>query len=326
MSFAVCVWRFAGRAATARALAAVAALALAGCSNFSLNPVDWFTKSKPPPPAPLQTIASPIPVRVMWQVSVGKGAEAALSPAVVGDRVFAAGGDGTVVRLEAATGKEIWRVRVPSRISGGVGADGRLVVVGSEEGEVIALDEDGRMLWRARVSSEVLAPPVVAGDLVIVRSADSRIFALDGRDGRRRWLYQRAAPALAVRSPAGAVVRGGYVFAGFSGGKLVALTVGNGGLRWEGTVSLPKGTRLEATVSYDNSAANKRNPSRPPVRVYWGEESNDEMGSIGLQVVAANRGELPQLQQAIATHIRERAFSGPGLKQLLQRRAGRGRQ
>ena len=96
--------------------------------------------------------------------------------------------------------------------------------------------------------------------------------------------------------------------------------------RYKEFVSLPKGTRLEATVSYDNSAANKRNPSRPPVRVYWGEESNDEMGSIGLQVVAANRGELPQLQQAIATHIRERAFSGPGLKQLLQRRAGRGRQ
>jgi len=249
MTVAVRVWRFAVRAATARALAAVAALALAGCSNFSLNPVDWFSKSKPPPPAPLQTIATPIPVRVMWHASVGKGAEVALSPAVVGDRVFAAGGDGTVVRLEAATGKEIWRVRVPSKVSGGVGADNRLVVVGSEEGEVIALDEDGRMLWRARVSSEVLAPPVVAGDLVIVRSADSRIFALDGRDGRRRWLYQRAAPALAVRSPAGAVVRSGYVFAGFSGGKLVALTVGNGGLRWEGTVSLPKGTTELERVS-----------------------------------------------------------------------------
>ena len=40
-------------------------------------------------------------------------------------------------------------------------------------------------------------------------------------------------------------------------------------------------------ISYDNSAANRRNPSRPPVRVTWGEESNDEMGSVGLQVVAA---------------------------------------
>jgi hypothetical protein len=91
--------------------------------------------------------------------------------------------------------------------------------------------------------------------------------------------------------------------------------------RFADFVSLPKGTRLDAVVSYDNSAANKRNPSRPPVRVTWGEESTDEMGSIGLQVVAANRGELPQLQRAFNAHLRTAATTRPGLKQLLQRRA-----
>jgi hypothetical protein len=90
--------------------------------------------------------------------------------------------------------------------------------------------------------------------------------------------------------------------------------------RFKDFVTLPTGTRLDAMVSYDNSAANKRNPSRPPVRVTWGEESNDEMGSIGLQVIAANRGELPQLQRAFNAHLRTAAFTRPGLKQLLQRR------
>jgi hypothetical protein len=89
-------------------------------------------------------------------------------------------------------------------------------------------------------------------------------------------------------------------------------------------VALPKGTRLDAEISWDNSAANKRNPTRPPMRVTWGEESNDEMGSIGLQVVAANRGELPQLQQALAEHTRQAALSRPGLRQLLQRRGAPG--
>jgi hypothetical protein len=88
-------------------------------------------------------------------------------------------------------------------------------------------------------------------------------------------------------------------------------------------VPLPAGTRLEAEVLYDNSAGNKRNPSRPPVRVTWGEESNDEMGSIGLQVVAARPGELPQLQQAFAAHVRQAALTRPGLRQLLQRRGAR---
>jgi hypothetical protein len=93
--------------------------------------------------------------------------------------------------------------------------------------------------------------------------------------------------------------------------------------RFKDFVALPKGTRLQATLVYDNSAANRRNPSRPPVRVTWGEESNDEMGSISLQVVAANRGELPQLQQAMAAHLRSAAQTRPGLGQLLRRRLGR---
>jgi outer membrane protein assembly factor BamB len=234
-----------------RFVALAAASALGGCSGFSgfsLNPLDWFSAA-PPPPAPLAQIANPIPVRVLWQASVGNAELETFTPAVAAGSVFAAAADGTVVRLDAATGRQVWRVRVPARLSGGVGADGKLVAVGSAEGEVIALDADGGTLWRARVSSEVLSAPVVAGDLVVARSADSRIFALDARDGRRRWVFQRAAPALAVRSTVGAVVEGGFVFAGFSGGKLIAVALANGGLRWEGTVSLPKGTTELERVS-----------------------------------------------------------------------------
>jgi mono/diheme cytochrome c family protein len=88
-------------------------------------------------------------------------------------------------------------------------------------------------------------------------------------------------------------------------------------------VSLPKGTRLDAEVTYDNTSANKRNPSRPPVRVTWGEESTDEMGSIGLQVVAATPAELPQLRQAFLAHIRQAAVTRPGLGELLRRRQAR---
>jgi hypothetical protein len=90
--------------------------------------------------------------------------------------------------------------------------------------------------------------------------------------------------------------------------------------RFADFVPLPKGTRLDAEMTWDNTSANKRNPRRPPVRVTWGEESNDEMGSIGLQVVAASPGELPQLRQAFLAHVRQAAVTRPGLRQLLERR------
>lgn len=77
------------------------------------------------------------------------------------------------------------------------------------------------------------------------------------------------------------------------------------GYQFAGFVALPKGTRLDVRITYDNSADNPRNPSQPPTRVTWGEESTDEMGSMTLQLVAANPSELPLLQRAYAGHLVE---------------------
>lgn len=40
---------------------------------------------------------------------------------------------------------------------------------------------------------------------------------------------------------------------------------------------LPKGTRLDVAAYYDNSSDNPSNPSSPPQRVTWGEQTTDEM-------------------------------------------------
>ena len=43
---------------------------------------------------------------------------------------------------------------------------------------------------------------------------------------------------------------------------------------------LPKGTVVRVEFTWDNSAANPRNPARPPKRVLNGEQSTDEMGGV----------------------------------------------
>jgi outer membrane protein assembly factor BamB len=218
------------------ALAALVAL-LAACASDSGGPK----------PAELPELRQAQETRLLWSVQVGRAGAFVFSPALVGDRVTVAARDGSVLQLSAADGKTRWRAELGVPLSAGVGADLRTVAVATDEGEVLALNaETGQARWRARVSSEVLASPRVADGLVLVRSADSRIYAFDAEDGKRRWVYQRATSPLMVRTPAGMSVRQGSVYAGFAGGKLVALALANGSVRWEGTVALPKGaTELE---------------------------------------------------------------------------------
>ena len=57
------------------------------------------------------------------------------------------------------------------------------------------------------------------------------------------------------------------------------------GYNYKQPVILPKGTRIDVRITYDNSATNPRNPSNPPQRVWWGEQSTDEMGTIGFGLI-----------------------------------------
>jgi outer membrane protein assembly factor BamB len=230
-----------------RARLPLLALALAGaCSSY--DPLELIRGAPAGPrPAPLPELARPQAARLLWSSGVGGADRFVFSPALAGDSVYAAARSGEVARIDAATGQARWRVTLEARLSAGAGSDGRTTAVATEEGEVLALDaQTGAPRWRARVSSEVLAAPAVGAGLVLVRSADSRVFAFGADDGKRRWVYQRAAMPLSVRSPSGVTLAGDTAFAGFSGGKLVAIALSNGGVRWEATVALPKGaTELE---------------------------------------------------------------------------------
>ena len=212
------------------------AAALSGCSSLSaLNP--FSSDDKPPK---LQPITASSATRILWQEKVGKAGLYVFTPAVVGSTVYAAASNGDLMRIDA--GKTAWKIDADQPLSGGVGADEQLVVVGTPKGEILAFAAaDGSPRWKARATSAVLAPPTLGDGLVIVRSADNRLTAYDAADGKRRWIYQRPMPALALRSTVGAVIDGQYVFAGFPGGKLVAVAASNGAAVWEGTVAVPKG-------------------------------------------------------------------------------------
>lgn len=62
-------------------------------------------------------------------------------------------------------------------------------------------------------------------------------------------------------------------------------------------VFLPAGTVLELEMTFDNSAANPRNPSSPPRLVRYGLESSDEMVVLNFQVLPRSPAAARQLTE-----------------------------
>lgn len=71
-------------------------------------------------------------------------------------------------------------------------------------------------------------------------------------------------------------------------------------------LQLPAGTRLDAEVVWDNSADNPQNPHRPPITVRWGEQSQEEMGSLLVAVMLPDDAALETLNGALAAHIADK--------------------
>ena len=215
---------------------------LAGCS--SLNP--FASKDTKNEPVPLVELTSKMAVRTVWQQSIGKSGVYSFSPALADGSLFVAAADGNIARLDAATGREVWRIKAGTDLTAGVGSDGTVVAVGGADGVLMVFDGAGKLLWKEQASSEILASPVVGQGMVVVRSVDNRVTAFDAKTGARKWSAQRSMPALTLRNAPGMVIGGSNLYLAQPGGKLLALTMAAGAPRWEVTLSEPRGaTELE---------------------------------------------------------------------------------
>src|SRR5690606_28352903 len=118
------------------------AMALAGCSTVR----GWFSSDDGEPgvtePMPLQDFTETATATRIWSASVGKGERRIGSrqgPAVADGRVYAAGMSNGVRALDLQTGNELWHTQSDLRLAGSPGVGDGLVVVGSLDGDVLAL-------------------------------------------------------------------------------------------------------------------------------------------------------------------------------------------
>ena len=238
------------RPVAARAALLIVLALVAGCATIKeyiptipAPSFRWLWDSKKPGPLPeLKASATPA---IGFNIAVGK-AVPGFAPAILPDAIYAAAPDGSLTRIDPVTGRTVWRISANKALSAGVGADAKVVVAGTDKGEILAFDSEGKPLWTARVPTEVIAPPRVNDGVVAVFVGDGSIHALNAADGTKKWVIQRAIPALTVRNYAGGSTSRGGLFVGTAGGRLLAMDIITGIIGWDGAVANPKGaTELE---------------------------------------------------------------------------------
>ncbi|HUD32905.1 MAG TPA: outer membrane protein assembly factor BamB [Variovorax sp.] len=207
---------------------AASALLLAACAG-----------GRAPALPELPPFSTTLTVQQIWTVRLPAGT-ALLPPSASGDTVAVAAADGTVLAIDALSGRERWRARVGAALLAGAGSDGDTVAVVSAGNELIAL-ADGQVRWRQRLGARAYTAPLVADGRVFVQTGDRTVGAWDVGDGHRLWSKARTPDPLMLGRPGVLAMAGDTLVAG-AGGRLTGLMPADGGVRWEAPIATPRGT------------------------------------------------------------------------------------
>lgn len=192
-----------------------------------------------PQPLPLAPIEAPLAVSSLWTQRIG-GASFPLGVAVDNGVFTVASDDGTVLALDAASGREIWRGNAEGRLSAGVGSDGQRAAVVTRDGVLVVI-EAGAVLWRQPVGARVTSVPLVAGGRVFVLGTDRSVHAFDAADGLKLWTVRRPGDPLTLTQGGVLMAFGNTLLAG-QGPRLAALDADTGSVVWEVPLATPRGT------------------------------------------------------------------------------------
>jgi outer membrane protein assembly factor BamB len=162
-----------------------------------------------------------------WKFNV-PGGPVMGTPAVIGNRTFAAGCDSTLHVIDVATGKGTGgTVDLGGQVGASVAVAGDVLYVGTMTHQVLAVDwKKGEVLWKyepGERAKEFFASAAVTDSLVVTGSRDKRVHALDRTTGAEVWNF-----ATRNKVDSSPVVVGDRVFAASADGRLYVLDLAKG--------------------------------------------------------------------------------------------------
>lgn len=179
---------------------------------------------------------------------------------VLSETLACAAGRGAVYCFDRTTGKRVWKHKVRD-LASGVSLSSELALLGTDEGEVVALNlADGTEAWRATVGGEVLALVAAGksqtGEVLVAYSSAGHLTGLRASNGETVWVQEQKVPRLTLRGLASPIVVDDLVIAGHDNGKITANTLIDGSGVWSEELLIPSGrNELERLADIDGAIA-----------------------------------------------------------------------
>jgi outer membrane protein assembly factor BamB len=163
----------------------------------------------------------------LWHLELPAAVKA--GTVVAGDKLIVPRTDGIITALDRSTGTASWEFKTGGEILGTPAWSGQVLVFGSGDAKVYALDGSGKALWTFDAGLPVYGAPLIDGETVYIGDNGGRMHALDLKTGAERWTFSRADYSIECQPHRW----GDLIVFGAWDGYLYALRPGDGELQWK---------------------------------------------------------------------------------------------
>lgn len=210
--------------------------------------------------------------KVIWDSRVGSGVDdyfSRIKPVSAYGNVYSASRNGEVIALDANNGKKVWQIDLselkgsggffsgnqPALLGGGPVTGDNKVFIGSENGEVFALDaQSGELVWQGKVKGEILAAPAHDTGILVVNTASGVLQAFNADTGEELWSIEQDVPPLSLRGISAPVIASGGVVVGSASGNVSVYLLDKGQVGWSAEVGEATGsTEFQRVIDVDTT-------------------------------------------------------------------------
>ena len=206
-------------------------------------------------------------LKQVWSVSAGEEPQSHLiytgTPIVADGKIFVLDTQAEVTALDAATGKQLWRVRVSPQdartdtLGGGMAYGGGKLFVAAGYPELQVLDPaNGGLIWRKQLTAPPRSAITYANEKVFIVTLDNQTQVLNTTDGSLLWGHAGLPQSEGVLGEASPAVDATIAVVPYSSGEVFSLRLETGRVAWQDNL---------VSIRHTNALWSLTDISTPPV-------------------------------------------------------------